>query len=38
VKNHINRIFAKLHAPNRSAAIATWLGTNPSSSPRTAPR
>ncbi|KUL61243.1 response regulator transcription factor [Streptomyces albidoflavus] len=36
VKNHINRIFAKLHAPNRSAAIATWLGI--ASTGRTAPR
>ncbi len=27
VKNHINRIFAKLHADNRSQAIAVWLGT-----------
>ncbi|QMV21962.1 response regulator [Streptomyces sp. SCUT-3] len=27
VKNHINRIFAKLHAASRSEAIATWLGT-----------
>ncbi|WP_069814745.1 response regulator transcription factor [Streptomyces sp. TP-A0874] len=27
VKNHINRIFAKLHASARSEAIAVWLGT-----------
>ncbi|MFD9031713.1 response regulator [Streptomyces sp. NPDC059567] len=27
VKNHINRIFAKLHARTRSEAIAGWLGT-----------
>ncbi|MEU1628672.1 response regulator transcription factor [Streptomyces sp. NPDC020096] len=27
VKNHINRIFAKLHADSRSQAIAVWLGT-----------
>ncbi|MEU1198431.1 response regulator transcription factor [Streptomyces sp. NPDC005813] len=27
VKNHINRIFAKLHASSRSEAIAQWLGT-----------
>ncbi|NGN67063.1 response regulator transcription factor [Streptomyces sp. A7024] len=27
VKNHINRIFTKLHAANRSEAIAIWLGT-----------
>lgn len=27
VKNHINRIFAKLHCGSRGAAIATWLGT-----------
>ncbi len=27
VKNHINRIFAKLHATTRSEAIARWLGT-----------
>ena len=28
VKNHVNRIFAKLQAPNRAAAIAHWLGTD----------
>ncbi|WP_415947905.1 response regulator [Streptomyces sp. KLOTTS4A1] len=27
VKNHINRIFAKLHSTSRSEAIAVWLGT-----------
>ncbi|MFJ7155530.1 response regulator [Streptomyces sp. NPDC101118] len=27
VKNHINRIFAKLHTASRSEAIAVWLGT-----------
>lgn len=27
VKNHINRIFAKLEATNRAEAIAAWLGT-----------
>ncbi|MCX5012037.1 MULTISPECIES: response regulator transcription factor [unclassified Streptomyces] len=27
VKNHINRIFAKLHCTTRSEAIARWLGT-----------
>jgi DNA-binding NarL/FixJ family response regulator len=27
VKNHINRIFGKLHADSRSQAIAVWLGT-----------
>ncbi|MET9256767.1 response regulator transcription factor [Streptomyces sp. NPDC003717] len=26
VKNHINRIFAKLHSHNRSEATAKWLG------------
>ncbi|MEV7087347.1 response regulator transcription factor [Streptomyces sp. NPDC093085] len=29
VKNHINRIFAKLHSGSRSEAIAKWLGTTP---------
>ncbi|MFE4056916.1 response regulator [Streptomyces sp. NPDC059096] len=29
VKNHINRIFAKLHCASRSEAIAKWLGTTP---------
>ncbi|MFR9754683.1 response regulator [Streptomyces sp. TR06-5] len=28
VKNHINRIFAKLHATSRSEAVAIWLGTS----------
>ncbi|MFI0979715.1 response regulator [Streptomyces sp. NPDC021093] len=27
VKNHINRIFAKLHSATRSEAIAKWVGT-----------
>ncbi|MES9543058.1 MULTISPECIES: response regulator transcription factor [unclassified Actinomadura] len=27
VKNHVNRIFAKLHVRTRGAAIARWLGT-----------
>ena len=27
VKNHVNRIFSKLGAENRAAAIALWLGT-----------
>jgi DNA-binding NarL/FixJ family response regulator len=27
VKNHINRIFAKLHSTNRAQATAKWLGT-----------
>ncbi|MFJ6695818.1 response regulator [Streptomyces sp. NPDC091272] len=27
VKNHINRIFAKLHSTARSEAIARWVGT-----------
>ncbi|MFC5912150.1 response regulator transcription factor [Streptomyces pulveraceus] len=30
VKNHINRIFTKLHSASRSEAIARWLGTAPS--------
>ncbi|GAA2936505.1 response regulator [Streptomyces argenteolus] len=29
VKNHINRIFTKLHSCSRSEAIARWLGTAP---------
>ncbi|MEW1614638.1 MULTISPECIES: response regulator transcription factor [unclassified Streptomyces] len=29
VKNHINRIFTKLHSVSRSEAIARWLGTAP---------
>ncbi|MET9364905.1 response regulator transcription factor [Streptomyces sp. NPDC006632] len=28
VKNHINRIFAKLHATTRGEAIARWLGAS----------
>ncbi|MFJ8347185.1 response regulator [Streptomyces sp. NPDC094153] len=32
VKNHINRIFAKLHSTSRSEAAAKWLGTAPGSS------
>ncbi|WP_326754496.1 response regulator transcription factor [Streptomyces hirsutus] len=31
VKNHINRIFAKLHSTSRSEAAAKWLGTAPDS-------
>ncbi|MEU7717828.1 response regulator transcription factor [Streptomyces tibetensis] len=31
VKNHINRIFAKLHSVSRSEAVAKWLGTVPAS-------
>ncbi|WP_328583375.1 response regulator transcription factor [Streptomyces sp. NBC_00370] len=33
VKNHINRIFAKLASGSRSEAIAKWLGTMPSGGP-----
>lgn len=33
VKNHINRIFTKLHSTSRSEAIARWLGTAPSVGP-----
>jgi DNA-binding NarL/FixJ family response regulator len=29
VKNHINRIFAKLHSTSRSEAAAKWMGTAP---------
>ncbi|MEV5316554.1 response regulator transcription factor [Streptomyces sp. NPDC052687] len=29
VKNHINRIFAKLHSTTRAEATARWLGTAP---------
>lgn len=29
VKNHINRIFAKLHSTSRAEATAKWLGTSP---------
>ncbi|MBQ0828434.1 response regulator transcription factor [Streptomyces tagetis] len=34
VKNHINRIFAKLHSTSRSEATAKWLGTAPDGDPR----
>ncbi|MGW8488448.1 response regulator [Streptomyces sp. NPDC055886] len=34
VKNHINRIFTKLHSATRSEAIAHWLGTAPRTSGR----
>jgi DNA-binding NarL/FixJ family response regulator len=34
VKNHINRIFAKLHSTSRSEAAAKWLGTAPGSAPQ----
>ncbi|WP_443041087.1 response regulator [Streptomyces sp. B21-102] len=34
VKNHINRIFAKLHSASRSEATATWLGTTPGAAHR----
>lgn len=27
VKNHVNRIFAKLHVTTRAQAVAVWLGT-----------
>ncbi|EGX56787.1 two-component system response regulator [Streptomyces zinciresistens K42] len=33
VKNHINRIFAKLHSTSRAQAAAKWLGTAPGSQP-----
>ena len=33
VKNHINRIFAKLHVTTRGQAIAYWLGTSGSAGP-----
>ncbi|MEU6013581.1 response regulator transcription factor [Streptomyces sp. NPDC047515] len=33
VKNHINRIFTKLHSTSRSEAIARWLGTAPTAGP-----
>ncbi|MEV6163273.1 response regulator transcription factor [Streptomyces sp. NPDC052052] len=35
VKNHINRIFTKLHSTSRSEAIARWLGTAPTPGPGT---
>lgn len=28
VKNHVNRIYAKLGVPSRGAAIARWIGTD----------
>ncbi|MFD7693006.1 LuxR C-terminal-related transcriptional regulator [Streptomyces sp. NPDC059805] len=31
VKNHINRIFAKLHSTNRAEAAVKWRGTTPGS-------
>jgi len=34
VKNHVNRIYAKLGVESRPAAIALWLGTAPQSHPR----
>ncbi|MFF0459826.1 response regulator [Streptomyces mexicanus] len=34
VKNHINRIFAKLHSTSRAEAAAKWLGTAPGPSSR----
>jgi ATP/maltotriose-dependent transcriptional regulator MalT len=30
VKNHVNRIYAKLGVASRRAAIAYWLGSGPS--------
>ncbi|MEU1433650.1 response regulator transcription factor [Streptomyces sp. NPDC005786] len=33
VKNHINRIFTKLHSGSRSEAIAHWLGTASAAGP-----
>ncbi|MCL2454765.1 MAG: response regulator transcription factor [Micrococcales bacterium] len=33
VKNHINRIFAKLGVSNRAQAMAAWLGTDGSGGP-----
>jgi DNA-binding NarL/FixJ family response regulator len=38
VKNHINRIFAKLHSTSRGEAAAKWLGTAPGSHPGGAER
>ncbi|MEU1489986.1 response regulator transcription factor [Streptomyces sp. NPDC005776] len=35
VKNHINRIFTKLHSGSRSEAIARWLGTASAAGPET---
>jgi DNA-binding NarL/FixJ family response regulator len=34
VKNHINRLYAKLGVRNRAEAIAVWLGTSDASGPR----
>lgn len=34
VKNHVNRIYAKLGVESRGAAIAQWLGTAPSAGGR----
>ncbi len=34
VKNHINRIFGKLHSTSRAEAAAKWLGTAPGPSSR----
>ncbi|WP_308207999.1 response regulator transcription factor [Actinomadura madurae] len=28
VKNHVNRIYAKLGVTSRAAAIAQWIGTS----------
>lgn len=33
VKDHINRIFAKLHSTSRAAATAKWPGRAPGSPP-----
>jgi DNA-binding NarL/FixJ family response regulator len=33
VKNHVNRIFAKLGAPSRARAITRWLGTEEPEAP-----
>lgn len=30
VKNHVNRIYAKLGAESRAAAIASWMGARES--------
>ena len=34
VKNHVNRIYAKLGAESRAAAIASWSGVAPEQLPR----
>jgi len=34
VKNHLNRIYAKLGVTTRGEAMARWLGTSPSGRPR----